>query len=89
MQDPRADAIRTRAYEIWKAEGRPEGRDEAHWLQAKRELDQSAKTPGGDQLPDPDLPGSPGTASNGFEAGPVGPDAGTSERTRRPRRFGQ
>ena len=29
---------RARAYMIWEAEGRPEGRAEEHWCQAEREL---------------------------------------------------
>ena len=30
--------IRERSYQIWEQEGRPEGRDLDHWLQAEREL---------------------------------------------------
>lgn len=32
------DAVSRRAYEIWEREGRPEGCDLKHWLQAEREL---------------------------------------------------
>ena len=32
------EAIARRAYEIYEAEGRPEGRDEAHWRRAEAEL---------------------------------------------------
>lgn len=32
------EQIRRRAYEIWEAEGRPEGADLRHWLQACDEL---------------------------------------------------
>lgn len=32
------DDIRRRAYEIWEHEGRPEGREHAHWDQARREV---------------------------------------------------
>ena len=32
------DLIRERAYGIWIAEGRPHGRDLAHWQRARREL---------------------------------------------------
>lgn len=32
------DAISRRAYELWEAEGRPEGCDMRHWLQAEQEL---------------------------------------------------
>ena len=30
-------AVRTRAYEIWEAEGRPAGRETEHWLKALHE----------------------------------------------------
>jgi hypothetical protein len=33
-----ADSISRRAYELWENEGRPEGNDLRHWLQAEREL---------------------------------------------------
>jgi hypothetical protein len=32
------EKIRTRAYELWESEGRPESRDLAHWHQAEREV---------------------------------------------------
>ncbi|MCC6933345.1 MAG: DUF2934 domain-containing protein [Deltaproteobacteria bacterium] len=35
---PDSNAIASRAYQIWKAEGCPEGRSDDHWLQAEREL---------------------------------------------------
>lgn len=38
MSDDRDDQIRQRAYQLWQDEGEPEGRDEAHWAQASREL---------------------------------------------------
>ncbi|MGE4047454.1 MAG: DUF2934 domain-containing protein [Acetobacteraceae bacterium] len=34
----RPAATRERAYQIWEREGRPEGREIEHWMQAKREL---------------------------------------------------
>jgi len=30
--------VRMRAYLIWEREGRPDGREEAHWLAAEREI---------------------------------------------------
>jgi hypothetical protein len=30
--------IQQRAYQLWESEGRPEGREQAHWQQAQREL---------------------------------------------------
>ena len=35
------DVISRRAYELWENEGRPEGCDMRHWLQAEQELGQS------------------------------------------------
>jgi hypothetical protein len=35
---PSSDAISRRAYELWEQEGRPEGNDMRHWLQAEKEL---------------------------------------------------
>jgi hypothetical protein len=32
------DAISRRAYELWEKEGRPEGNDLRHWLQAEQDL---------------------------------------------------
>jgi Protein of unknown function (DUF2934) len=32
------DRIRQRAYEIWEQEGRPQGEDMRHWLQAFQEI---------------------------------------------------
>jgi hypothetical protein len=32
-----ADAVSRRAYELWEKEGRPEGCDLRHWLQAEQE----------------------------------------------------
>jgi hypothetical protein len=37
--NPSEDEIRVRSYLIWEREGRPEGKSEEHWLQAKAELD--------------------------------------------------
>jgi hypothetical protein len=37
QDDGREDGIRRRAYEIWEAEGRPEGRDREHWARAEAE----------------------------------------------------
>jgi hypothetical protein len=32
------EKIAERAYAIWQSSGRPDGRDQEHWLQAEREL---------------------------------------------------
>lgn len=36
------DRVRERAFELWETEGRPEGRDVEHWLDAERELGEEA-----------------------------------------------
>ena len=41
----REEQIRQRAYEIWQAQGSPEGRDEEYWLQACLEVDGAASQP--------------------------------------------
>jgi hypothetical protein len=38
MQADKYETIRRRAYEIWERNGRPEGRDDAHWREAEAEL---------------------------------------------------
>src|SRR5262245_30707518 len=35
---PDEDAIRRRAYQLWEADGRPDGRDEEFWYRAEREF---------------------------------------------------
>lgn len=35
---PDRAAIQLRAWEIWKAEGHPTGREKEHWLRAEKEL---------------------------------------------------
>lgn len=42
MADASYDKIRRRAYDIWVDEGRPEGRQHEHWMQAEREVLQEA-----------------------------------------------
>ena len=34
--------VQQRAYALWETEGRPDGRDRAHWEQAERELSTAA-----------------------------------------------
>ncbi len=38
MADEKEEAVRLRAYAIWKEEGCPHGHDLRHWLQAKEEM---------------------------------------------------
>jgi hypothetical protein len=35
---PREQAVRERAYQIWEAEGRPDGKELDHWLRAEAEV---------------------------------------------------
>jgi hypothetical protein len=35
---PQAADVAKRAYELWVASGRPQGKDQEHWFQAEREL---------------------------------------------------
>jgi len=42
---PDEDEIRRRAYELWEADGRPDGRDEEYWHRAERELHQRKSGP--------------------------------------------
>lgn len=42
MDDERKKQIERRAYELWEAEGKPAGREQAHWDQAARELDEAS-----------------------------------------------
>ena len=46
--------IRQRAYEIWEREGRPDGRQDEHWAQARREIeaDSPALSPAAEALED-------------------------------------
>ena len=39
------DRIRQRAHEIWEQQGRPEGRQEEHWAQARREIEAGSGPP--------------------------------------------
>ena len=38
MEANRDDEIRTRAYQLWEEEGRPEGRADQHWCTARESL---------------------------------------------------
>jgi hypothetical protein len=39
MADEKIDQLPSRAYQIWEREGRPQGRDLEHWLEAERGLE--------------------------------------------------
>jgi Protein of unknown function (DUF2934) len=37
--------ISIRAYQLWEQEGRPHGRDQAHWFEAERALQELQREP--------------------------------------------
>jgi hypothetical protein len=43
MTSDKQEKIRSRAYQIWEREGRPEGRGEEHWAQAAHEIENEEK----------------------------------------------
>ncbi|MGQ4273066.1 DUF2934 domain-containing protein [Terrihabitans sp. B22-R8] len=47
------ELIRQRAYEIWVAQGQPEGQESEHWAQARREIESESP-------PEPDANGPTG-----------------------------
>ncbi len=44
--------IRRRAYEIWEEQGRPEGRDQDHWKQARQEVEEEGQSQADMEMPD-------------------------------------
>jgi hypothetical protein len=52
------ERVRRRAHEIWEREGRPEGRHDQHWQQAKDELaveDGESLSVAGEEDPEPSI----------------------------------
>ena len=47
----REERIRLRALQIWREQGRPDGRAREHWEQAEREVGGGSSEAGGDQQP--------------------------------------
>lgn len=37
------ERVRERAYQLWEAEGKPEGHDFEHWMRAREEIEPFAK----------------------------------------------
>lgn len=54
MTDISEDDIRIRAYALWEADGRPDGSQDAHWLEALRQLSEENKT--ADSVAEPTSP---------------------------------
>jgi len=74
MNEGPEKSIHARAYEIWEKEGRPEGRDQDHWLRAEQEI------AGKSSVESPMLESEPtsrdaASAEPAFDAGPVAQDA--------------
>lgn len=42
METAVEDKIKRRAYELWEADGRPEGQDQAYWFKAMAEIASAA-----------------------------------------------
>jgi hypothetical protein len=76
MDSDTETCIRERAYEIWVREGRPHGRQVAHWEQAKAEIatEDAAR---GAQAPATETPDTPEVA-----AAPAAPAASAPVRSR-------
>jgi hypothetical protein len=51
MEDDREELIRQRAYSIWEEQGRPQGEDMRHWLQAWQELSDAGDASTGAETP--------------------------------------
>lgn len=82
MAENREERVRERAREIWEREGKPDGRQEAHWAQAAEEID--AEGEGGGSSPSGAAEGQPSGGaglSSGLQPGGSvpsgGPGAGT------------
>ncbi len=54
--------IRERAHQIWEHEGRPEGRHEEHWSQARRQIETEDGAATASEAPTPTAPDHGGTA---------------------------
>jgi hypothetical protein len=74
-----AEAISRRAYELWEQDGRPDGNDLRHWLQAEKEL--TAGGTNGDTTRYTDQPQARPTANDARPLqGQAGRPASTSNR---------
>lgn len=75
QQQARDEYVRSRAYEIWEQEGRPDGEHERHWRQATEEFEAGLAA----SAEVTDLPrGSEGLAS-GLQPGGVTPAGGPGQ----------
>lgn len=51
MQDDREELIRQRAYALWEEQGKPQGEDMRHWLQAWQEIAETSADDAGAVTP--------------------------------------
>ena len=72
MNTASEERIRTRAYELWEGEGRPEGREIDHWLQAAQELAEERSAMGVAATPRARTPRSASTATRSPSATAAG-----------------
>lgn len=68
---PDENEIAQRAYKLWEAEGRPEGRDVAHWHQAEQDVSEPVTQPVEEVAPD--VEETPVAAEPAVEAAAVEP----------------
>ncbi len=83
---PDEDRIRRRAHGVWEREGRPEGRHEEHWGQARREVEAeeggSSPGPTGSDASPTDTALGSAEAERAGGGRPPPPDAAASEAAR-------
>lgn len=97
--DDLIERIRQRAYELWEADGQPEGRELEHWLQAEQELRERGEIPPDAEIPKPEgVPSAAPPAESGNLSlsavaegmretdRPVSPDGGARGRVAKARR---
>ena len=65
-----ASIVSIRAYQLWEQEGRPHGRDQAHWFEAERQL----------QDPEPSAPPQTSPARAAIDAPVESPHRGSRKR---------
>ena len=91
------EKVRARAHQIWEREGRPDGRHDEHWAQARHEIEnEEAAAAAGDGLKvtpynDPSRSGGPveggaypagaGKVASGLQPGGARPGGGPAGRT--------
>lgn len=71
MTDDRHERIRTRAYDLWLQDGRPEGLEEVHWRKAEQQIaGEEAEAAASPAEAPPPPEGTPPLSPSGGVAGP-------------------